>query len=250
MISVSGVIITFNEEKNIDRCLESLKGVVDEIIVVDSYSTDKTLEICARHGAKVVQHPFEGYREQKNYAVTQASHRYVLSLDADEALSEPLKKSIAKAREDWLADGYEMRRLTNYCGKWIKHCGWYPDIKLRLFDSEKGHWGGENPHDKYLLDDGTSKQLLDGEILHYSFYTIAQHMDTVNKFSTIKAERMHRAGKKVSLLNYFVNPCFRFFRDYFLKLGFRDGFYGFVICKNSAYSVFLKYVKLQALNKK
>ena len=138
MIQLSVVIITYNEERNIARCLDSIKEIADEIIVVDSYSIDKTVEICKSYSAKVFQHKFEGHIQQKNYALEKTSFYFALSLDADEVLSDELRKSIASVKSDWKYDGYEMNRLTNYCGAWIRHGGWYPDRKIRLFDKRKG----------------------------------------------------------------------------------------------------------------
>ncbi|MEM9052722.1 MAG: glycosyltransferase family 2 protein, partial [Bacteroidota bacterium] len=223
MTPISAVIITFNEERNIGRCLDSLEGIADDIVVVDSYSTDKTEGICRSKGVRFVQHPFDGYIEQKNYALTQSKYDHVLSLDADEALSDELKKSVLAAKESFTETGYEMNRLTNYCGKWIKHTGWYPDRKLRLFDKRKARWAGRNPHDRCELDKGSTTKRIEGDILHYSFYTIDQHLETINKFSSIKAEVMHKRGKKAHWYNFIVNPAFRFFRDMILKGGFRDG---------------------------
>ncbi len=249
MTPISAVIITFNEERNIARCIDSLNEVVDEIVIVDSFSTDRTEEIARQRQVKFISHAFDGYIEQKNWALTQASHPHVLSLDADEALSEPLKKAIINAKKSGLKDGYRMKRLTNYCGHWIHHCGWYPDIKLRLFDTRKGAWGGRNPHDIYILKSDEKTDLLSGDLLHYSFYTIDQHVDTANKFSTIKARNMFENGRKVNIFQLLIYPRFRFFRDYIVKQGFRDGFYGFVVCKISAHTVFLKLVKLRDLNR-
>lgn len=249
MVKLSAVIITFNEAKNIGRCLDSLQGVADEIVVLDSHSTDGTREICLSKGAIFKTHPFDGYIEQKNRALDEANYNHVLSLDADEALSDELRSAILKAKQNWTADGYTMNRLTSYCGQWIRHTGWYPDRKLRLFDKRKGRWAGKNPHDRYEMDHGAKVSHISGDILHYSFYTIDQHMDTVNKFSAIKAQVMFERGKEVRFWNYFINPWFKFFRDYFLKQGFRDGFYGYIIARNSAHGVFLKYSKLRELHK-
>ena len=141
-LKISAVIITYNEEANIERCLESLEGTADEVLVVDSFSTDRTADICKSKGVDFIQHPFKGHIEQKNYALSCAGNNYVLSLDADEALSDNLIQSIRAAKQNWRADGYSVNRLTNYCGKWIRHCGWYPDKKVRLWDRRKGHWGG------------------------------------------------------------------------------------------------------------
>ncbi|MFT6970527.1 MAG: glycosyltransferase involved in cell wall biosynthesis [Roseivirga sp.] len=247
MTPISAVIITFNEERNIGRCLDSLEGVVEDIVVVDSFSTDKTETICREKGVRFVQNAFGGYIEQKNYALTQSKYDHVLSMDADEALSAELKDSVLKAKNNFIATGYEMNRLTNYCGKWIHHTGWYPDKKLRLFDKRKARWAGRNPHDKCELNKGSMTARLTGDLLHYSFYTIDQHLDTINKFSSIKAQVLYERGKKARWYNFIVNPAFRFFRDMIIKGGFRDGFYGYVIARNSAHSVFLKYAKLKDL---
>src|SRR6516225_8076489 len=148
MTSVSIVIITFNEEKNIRRCLESVKEIADEIVVVDSLSTDHTKSICKEFGVRFIEQKFLGYIEQKNFALDQAKYDYVLSLDADEAISKELVKSIQEVKQNPESDGYRMNRLTNFCGKWIKHGSWYPDTKLRVFNRKKARWGGINPHDK------------------------------------------------------------------------------------------------------
>lgn len=250
MEKISAVIITLNEEKNIQRCIDSLQGVVDEIVIVDSFSTDNTKEICKRNNVKFVEHKFEGHIEQKNWAITQASHLKVLSLDADEALSGELKQEILKVKSNWTHDAYSFNRLTNYCGQWIKHCGWYPDTKLRLWDSTKGGWGGENPHDKYELKEGSTIKYLKGDLLHYSYYSIKQHVAQINSFTEIGALQAFKKGKKTNLFTTIIKSIWKFKRDYFFKLGFLDGYYGFVICSLSAQATFIKYLKLRELNKK
>ncbi len=248
MIPLSAVIITFNEEKNIGRCLDSLVGIVDDIIVVDSFSKDKTEEICKIKGARFIQHAFEGHIQQKNWAITQAKFPHILSLDADEALDDILKKSILQVKNNWTKDGYYMNRLTNYCGKWIKHCGWYPDKKLRLWDSRKGHWTGTNPHDKYELFAGDEQtKHIAGDILHYSFYTIEQHLQQVDFFTDISSKALFQKRKKATVFHLLLNPAVKFLRDYIFKLGFLDGYYGFIVCKISARATYLKYAKLKAL---
>lgn len=250
MIKISAVIITFNEEKKIERCISSLKSVADEIVVVDSFSTDKTEEISKRLGAKFYKHPFEGYIEQKNYALSCAEYDYVLSLDADEALSEELKQSILKVKENWKYDGYYFNRFNNYCGQWIYHSNWYPDRKMRLFDRRKGKWGGTNPHDRFILDKGGTKKYLKGDILHWVLPTYDAHIDKANKFSTIAANEAFKKGKKASILTILSHAMWRFFKSYFMKLGVLDGYNGFVISSFSSYTVFLKYIKLRQLNLK
>ena len=250
MIQISVVIITLNEESNIERCIQSVIGVADEIVILDSLSTDKTKEICLRYPARFIEQPFLGYIEQKNKALEFASFSHVLSLDADEALSDELKTSILKVKENWLADGYYFNRLTNYCGKWIHHTDWYPDRKLRLFDKRKGQWNGTNPHDKYMLLAGCSESFLKGDLLHYSFPSINHHMDVTKKFTSILAQESFERGKKSGTISLIFNPFWKFVKSYFFRLGILDGYYGFVVCAISAYATFIKYVKIKELQQK
>jgi glycosyltransferase involved in cell wall biosynthesis len=246
---LSAVIITFNEEKNIERCLISLRDVVDEIVVLDSFSNDKTEEICRKHGVSFYQHAFDGHIQQKNRAITYAKFPHVLSLDADEALDETLQRSIREVKNNFVMDGYYMNRLTNYCGHWVKHCGWYPDKKLRLWDSRKGEWRGINPHDKYELFDGDKRSgYLKGDILHYSYYSIEDHYKQVDYFTTIAAKAYAEKGKKAPAYKLIVNPIAKFIDHYLLKLGFLDGKAGYLISKISAYATFLKYKKIRAIH--
>jgi|SRR5690554_2077830 len=247
MKEISAVIITKNEERNIERCIISLKGVADEIIVVDSYSTDKTVDICNRLGVTFVEHVFEDYASQKNYGNSLTKYPYILSLDADEALSLDLRKSIQQWKKDGEADVLKVNRLTNFCGDWVKHGGWYPDAKYRLFDKTKARWAGEKVHEYLEIDKNAIIGKLEGDLLHYSFYTIEQHLSTINKFSTLKAEISFDKGKKSNLFKTLAAPGFKFLKIYMLKGGFRDGWRGFVIAKNSAYSDFLKQTKLKQL---
>ena len=246
-VNLSVVIITLNEEKNIGRCLASVKDIADDIAVIDSYSTDKTEEICNNHGVRFIKHKFEGHIEQKNWALTQARYPHILSLDADEALSEELKSEIFNIKSNWEYDGYIMNRLNYFCGKWIRHCGWYPDKKLRMWDSRKGRWEGVNPHDKFVLQKNSSIKRLNGNILHYSFYTVTQHLEQINKFSGIKAREEFNRGRRSNTLKIIFIPLFKFFRSYVIRLGFLDGYYGYIVCRNSAFAAYLRYVKLKEL---
>lgn len=245
MTKISVVIITYNEERNIGRCLDSVRDIADDIVVVDSYSTDGTEKICREYGVRFIQHAFEGHIEQKNWAINQAKYPHILSLDADELLSEELRRSILEVKENWKYDGYYFNRLTNYCGKWIRHTSWYPARKLRLWDSRKGRWGGLNPHDRFILFKGASKKYLPGDLLHYSYFSINEHIEQINKFSSIVSRAYYKAGKRATILNIIFSPIWRMFRDYFIKLGFLDGYYGLVISVNSAHETFLKYIKLR-----
>lgn len=249
MPKISAVIITYNEERNIERCLQSLQGVADEIVVVDSFSTDRTREICNKYQVKFVCHKFDGHIEQKNWAITQAAFPHVLSLDADEALDEELKKSIKGVKENWKFEGYTMNRLTNYCGKWIRYCGWYPDRKLRLWDSRKGEWQGINPHDEYKMKGAIPVGHLKGDILHYSYYEVSEHYKQSEYFSDIAAKAYLKKGKKSNWIKIIMSPAIKFIKTYFIKLGFLDGREGFLISKISAYATYIKYLKLYRLQK-
>lgn len=248
MPTLSVVIITFNEELNILRCLQSVEGVADEIIVVDSGSTDHTIDICKSRNVKVMYQEFLGYIEQKNFAMDQASSEWVLSLDADEALSPKLKSSIQQALANPSASGYLMNRLTNFCGHWVKHSGWYPDRKLRLYQNGKGTWGGVNPHDHFDLFEGKPASL-QGDLLHYSYNTISDHIKQIDRFSTIGAKAMYEKGMSSSIAKIIYKPIARFLKNYIVWSGFRDGLTGFIIAKNSAHAVFLKYLRLYYLQK-
>lgn len=249
MLKLSVVIITYNEKRNIKRCLDSVKAVADEILVVDSFSNDGTQDIVKEFGARLVEHAFAGYIEQKNHALALATYDHVLSLDADEALDETMVKSVLEAKNNWNADAYGFNRLTNYCGQWIRHCGWYPDRKLRLFDRTKCEWRGVNPHDRldFKVANGISKHLK-GDILHYSYYTIEEHDKQTERFTTIAARALKDRGKQASVIKRFLNPVSKFLKDYIFNLGFLDGYYGYTICKISARSTYLKYYKLHLMN--
>jgi len=248
-VQISGVIITYNEEKNIERCINSLQDLVDEIVVVDSYSTDDTKSICQNLGIRFIEHNFEGHIEQKNFAMRQATHHYILSLDADEMISSQLKSSILEVKKNWDGDGYSVNRLNNYCGKWIRHSGWYPDRKIRLWDRRKGQSCGTNPHDKVELTDG-KVQFLKGDLLHYAYREVGEHIEQINKFAIIAAEEAYLKGRKSNfLIHVILNPWFKFFRKYFLQLGFLDGYYGFVFCSVASVFNFFKYLRLKELYK-
>lgn len=247
MNQLSVVIITFNEERNIGRCLQSVRALADEILVVDSFSTDRTAEICASFNVRFYSNPFAGHIEQKNYALTLASYPYILSLDADEELSPELTASLFEIKNNPIADGYYFNRLTNYCGKWIRHGGWYPDQKLRYFEKGKAQWGGKNPHDQLLLHDPKNKKFLKGDLLHYSYYSLEDHLKQVNSFTTIGARSAFEEGQRAGMFSLIIKPIYKFIRDYILLGGFLDGYYGFIIARISANATYLKYAKLREL---
>ncbi|MBC6606283.1 glycosyltransferase family 2 protein [Hymenobacter sp. BT188] len=246
LLSLSVVIITFNEERNIGRCLDALGDIADEVVVVDSFSTDKTVSICESRQARVVQHAFAGYVEQKNFATAQARFDHVLQLDADEVLTDELRQSIREAKQNWQGAGYTLARLTNYCGTWVRHGGWYPDRKLRLYDRRLGRWTGLLLHERYEVTGGQNIGALSGDLLHYSYDSVAQHVAQLNRFTSIAAEEMVLRGKQnATLFHLLLKPIWKFVHGYFLRLGFLDGFAGLCIASISAGGVFLKYAKLR-----
>ncbi len=251
MPDISVVIITFNEEKNIERCIQSVLEIADDIVVLDSFSSDQTEAICKSLGARFFQHKFDGHIEQKNRAITLAKYPHVLSIDADEEVSNQLKASILRVKEDWKFDGYSMNRLTNYCGQWIKHSGWYPDRKLRLWDSRKGAWKGLNPHDRYELHQGKdSVHTLKGDLLHYSYYKVEEHYKQAEYFSSIAAKAYFDKGIRANIFHLVFNPALKFVKNYFFKMGFLDGRNGFIICKITAVETYWKYQKLMQIQAK
>jgi len=248
---ISGVVITYNEEKNIRRCIESLQGVVDEIIIVDSNSTDRTVEICRELRTKVILQPFLGYVEQKNFALKQASFDYVLSLDADEALSDELRQEIIKEKEELKYDAYRFNRLNNFYGKWLRHGQWYPDRKTRLWNKNIAQWGGTNPHDRVVLPSSSSVKTIKKDILHFAYYQVQDHVDQINKFAKVYAQASFLKGKKSNvLIHVLLSPIFKFIKRYFFKFGFLDGYYGLIACYNAAILNYYKYIYLRELNKK
>ncbi len=248
-VQLSVVVITYNEEAKLARCLASVRDLADEIVVVDSQSTDATRSIAQDFGARIIEQPFLGYVEQKNFALAQATYDYVLSIDADEVLSDELQHNIARVKADWLADGYTMHRLTNYCGIWVKYAGWYPDTKLRLADRRRAQWAGLNPHDRLELAAGSTRRHLTGDLLHYSYSTVTEHVAQQNRFSSMAANSYFQKGRRSSLLRILFAPPYKFWRDYLFMRGFLHGYYGLVLCTVSACSVFMKYVKLYELQR-
>ncbi len=249
MHPLSVVIITFNEEQNIGRCIRSVTDIADEIIVLDSYSTDNTVEIARQLGATIYQEKFRGYIGQKNYAIKLASHDYILSLDADEALDNELASSILLVKENFPLRAYRMNRCTKYCGRFMRHGLWYPDKKIRLFDKRIAKWGGLNPHDKIELQEGLTFHHLKGNILHYAFDTTEDLVWRNNRISSIAAMSLYTTGRRSSWYKMLIRPAWAFLNGYFFKLGFLDGFEGFSFAVNTAHQVFQKYSKLYSLQR-
>ena len=249
MNTISAVIITHNEERNIVRCLSSLQGVAEDVVVVDSGSSDSTQSLCQKLGARFFHHDWAGYSEQKNYANSLATGDWILSIDADEALSDELRASLLQLKQSGLdADTiYSFNRLNNYCGSWIKHCGWYPDEKLRLWRNGSARWDGI-VHEE-LRHDAAKQLRLDGNLLHYTYYSVADHAARQVKYATLAAEKAHQQGRRCGCGSLLFKPLWNFTRNYLLKGGILDGRAGFIICKMSAFYTFVKYAKLRELNR-
>lgn len=248
-VAISGVIITFNEENNIARCIRSLLAVCDEILVVDSISTDRTKEIAIAEGARVLENDWNGFLEQKNFAQQNAEYDIVLQLDADEELSSQLQSEILKVKNNWQHDGYSFNRFTNFCGKWIQHSGWYPDAKLRLYDRRKGSWTGLDPHPSVDMNSSSSTSHIKGDLLHYSYSSYEEFINRSAKYAKQAALAMHTQGKKPSDFKLIISPVFRFFQTYLIRGGYKEGLEGLIICKTASYYTFLKYMYLKLISK-
>ncbi len=245
---LSVVIITLNEERNIARCLKSVQGLANEIIVLDAFSSDRTQAICEEFGVRFVQREWAGYSASKNYLNSLATSDYILSLDADEALSEELYSEILAEKEKGFSGTYSVNRLTNYLGKWIHHSGWFPDIKPRIFPKEGSYWSGEYVHE-VLIHPASGEQVFKGVLEHYSYYSYKDHRARADKYSYLTAQKFHAAGKTVGPLKPYISAIGRFFAMYIIKKGFLDGCAGFRIAQISAQSNVVKYKELRRLNR-
>jgi glycosyltransferase involved in cell wall biosynthesis len=246
MPKISAIIITRNEEKNIRRCLSSL-GWADEIVVVDSQSTDDTKKIASLFTPRIFDIRWEGFGKAKEYAKDNASHPWVLSVDADEVVTEDLKEEIQKiANSENSLDGYYIPRKSNFLGKWIKHGGWYPDYVLRLFKKDKAKFSHFLVHEKVELNGEIG--CLKNPLLHYTDPNFDHYLEKLNRFTSLGAEQLFREGKKAGVLDLIFRPSATFFKMYLMKRGFLDGISGFILAVSSAFYVFSKYVKLWHLS--
>lgn len=243
-MGLSAVIITFNEERNIARCIDSLYGVADEILIIDSGSADKTIEICKEKNVKWIQQTWLGYSAQKNFGNQQAVNDWILSIDADEAISSELKEAILQVKSNAPLSVCSFNRLTNYCGTWIKHGGWYPDTKVRMFDRRKVKWEGEI-HEQLIGFPSAEVKFLEGDLLHYSYYSVDDHYRQTEKFTSLSADDLYTKGYKPGVLKVIFSPMIRFISGYFFKAGFLDGKAGFRIARISAAATRMKYRKLR-----
>ncbi|RYG41038.1 MAG: glycosyltransferase family 2 protein [Chitinophagaceae bacterium] len=246
---LSVVIITYNEEKNIGRCIDSVREVADEVVVLDSFSTDRTVQIAEMKGAFVYRQKFTGYGAQKNKALEFAKYNYVLSLDADEMLDEELKISIIKAKKGFAFSAYKMNRCAFYRGKFIKHGTWYPESKIRLFDKRLLKWEGLDIHEKIQLPSTMAVYPLKGDILHFICDSNKAHIRRSDNFSTLAAQSLYKSGKRTNWFKIMASPAWFFVNDFFLRGGFLSGVQGWMIAKNQTRYHFLKYAKLYKLQK-
>lgn len=249
-MKLSATIITLNEERNIKRCIDSLLSVADEIIVLDSNSTDKTEVICNEYpDVLFYKRDWEGYSASKNHLNSLAKYDYILSMDADEALDKELEKAIQEIKKTSSPQLYSLNRMTNYCGKWIKHSGWYPDVKTRIFPKEGSYWDGEFVHEELVYPKGLETVQLKGHLSHYSYYDYEDHRTRADKYSVLTAMKMHKNGKSASFIKPYLSGFARFVGMFIIKLGFLDGWSGFKIAQISAQSNVFKYQELRRLNK-
>ena len=255
MQHITAVIITLNEERNIGRCLQSLIDVADHVVVVDSGSTDATETICRQFieshtgWLTFLYHAWEGYAGQKNYANSMVSDGWLLSIDADEALSEPLRQQLIQHKQQGFAQdtAYSLCRLNNYCGHWLHHGGWYPDEAVRLWPAGTAVWDGV-VHETLTFKRPLHQQRMVGDLLHYTYYSVEEHAQRTMKYAILAAEKAHQQGKRASRSAIVFKPLWTFVNKYVMRLGFLDGMAGYVACRLSAEYTLLKYSRLYELN--
>ena len=240
-MKLSATVVTLNEERNIARAIESLR-FADEILVVDSGSTDRTREIAVRLGARVIEEAWRGYAAQKNFAAESAANDWILSLDADEAVNEELEGEILSLKQgEPVFKAYSMPRLAQYCGRWIRHGGWYPDRKIRLYHRGFGEWVGSYVHESVRTKSEAGE--LNGHLLHFTCGSIAEHVRTVDKYTTLAARELADRGVLIPVRRLTLDPAWTIFRTYVLRRGFLDGPQGIAIAWMAGFYTFLKYAK-------
>jgi glycosyltransferase involved in cell wall biosynthesis len=240
-VKISATIITFNEERNLPRAIESLR-CADEVVVVDSGSTDRTVEIAEKLGARVIESPWPGYANQKNLAAERAEHDWILSLDADESLSESLEAEIWHLKKNGpTCDAYTMPRMAQYLGKWIRYSGWYPDRKARLYHRSKARWEGDYVHESVKVDGRLGH--LEGNLLHFTCDSLSEHLKVMDRYTTLAAQQLLDTRTPIGWSKLVLDPPWTFFRTYILQRGFLDGVEGLAIAYMAALYNFVKYAK-------
>ncbi len=248
MNNLSVTIVTKNEEKNIERCLKSLTWV-DEIVVLDTGSTDSTREICQKYNCKIVNSDWKGFGRTKKRAVDSAKNNWILSVDSDEEVTKELQSKIIMILNSPKNNAYRIKRSSFYLDRMIKHCGWNSDYPLRLFNKEFGNFNDREIHEFVEMTDENNIGKIEEPLLHYTYPTIDSHIAKANRYSTLQAEEMKQKGKSYSLITAKVLAINKFVNMYFLRLGFLDGKEGFILCSIASFGVYLKYIKLWKLNK-
>ncbi len=245
--AVSACIVCRDEADRIAECLASLSWC-DEILVVDAHSRDRTRETARALGARVIERDWPGHVAQKEFAIREAHHDWVLCIDADERVSPELAKQILELRDAGFPEqaGWELPRLSSYLGRWIRHGTWYPDPKLRLFDRRRGSWGGRDPHDRVSVRGPVGR--LEGSLLHHPHRSFDAHIDTIHRYTTTMAEAMHAEGRRARLWDLVLRPPARFLDFYLIRSGWRDGWRGLLLAYLAAHYVRLKYAKLWVLD--
>ena len=245
-MKISATIITYNEERNLPRAIESLR-CADEIVIIDSGSSDRTLEIAEKLGARIVESPWPGYAKQKNLAAEQAAYDWILSLDADESLSEALEGEIWQLKKNGPQfDAYTMPRMAQYLGRWIRHSGWYPDRKVRLYDRRKARWVGEYVHETVRVDGRLGH--LESNLLHFTCNSLSEHLKTMDRYTTLAAEQLVAQETLIGWAQLALDPPWTFFKTYVLQRGFLDGTEGLAIAYMAALYNFLKYAKAKNMS--
>lgn len=255
MPKIAIVIITFNEESIIEECILAAKKVANEIIIIDSFSKDRTKEICLQHEVNFIEQKWLGYAAQKNFGASKAKNDWILSLDADEILSDDFVQNLKNISAFEKGKIYKINRLNKYCGKWIKHGRWYPEWRNRLYNKHEAQWNNDLVHED-LMSISTkdlrpfSFQKINGDVFHYSMKSKEEHLEKIEKYATLSAQKLKQNNKKASFVKRYLSPLNKFIVDYFLRAGFRDGKLGFQIAKLGAFETFLKYQKLHKLKEK
>ncbi|MGB2765286.1 MAG: glycosyltransferase family 2 protein [Candidatus Aminicenantaceae bacterium] len=248
-VDISVVIITYNEEKRLEPALKSVEGLASEIIIVDSFSNDNTVRIAKKYTKKVYQRKWTNFADQKNFANGFVSFPWILSLDADERVSPELQDEILKIKkEEPDCAGFLMPRQVFYLGKWIRHSGWYPDRKIRLFLKDKARWEGEYVHERLIIEGKIQK--LENSIHHFTYRNISEHLSRINKFSDLGAQKLYTQKSKCRWYHLVFMPFFRFAKSFIFRAGFLDGYAGFIISVLHGYAIFARYAKLREIWKK
>jgi glycosyltransferase involved in cell wall biosynthesis len=244
-VLVSVYVLTFNNRRTIDRCLRSL-GWAEELVIVDSFSTDGTYEVCQQYTDRTYQREWKGHRDQYQFAADLTTRDWIMFVDADEEVPEELVEEIQGELNEGAKDrdGFLVYRRTYYLGRWIRYGGWYPDGEIRLYRRDKGRWEG-GLHAKIIVDGQVG--VLKSQYLHYTYRDISDQIHTIDKYSQIAAEDMAMNGEKWSLFKLLFRPPFRFIKEYLFKSGFRDGLPGLIIIVSTMFYVFMKYAKLWEL---